>query len=649
MLQKFNLNLPKNINRSTILHGFQLFEAMKYHCSVKFRDSNSYIFHQPSVPEPFLLDDLIVYSPAVKADHLYPGCDHDLNALSAAYMKEHLYSDAMNILRIHLSAVVLSQGTHVVENFLSPKQQSITSHLTYEIALCHYMLKQYDLCSTVLLAQLESTEKYSVMAGRMLTLLMSSTFLSGSGSSAVKVNTSLQYFESGKTMFYLTLGSQTPMIGVHVSALADLYFSSKAFTQAKITNMIALSSFQHALGDMHPVCAGVVCKLGNLLIAEMQYAAAVEMLEGAFAVYQHINKQTMGAVGEAKENIHVYHTEEAQCLHALAVALRGKSEVTYAMQCAVLSVDIATADNRPITRSTTHTLLILAEMYETTSDLYTAVALYQDVWSIVKSNPHVFPMSTILVDLAGRMVRVIVDMLPLQSKTLLETILAETERPSSMDWELVVNMVIAELWTQDPVPYIRDTIKLALERAGEKGKFWRYFYLFHFNEYLTYSGMFSLASRLDYIVKSKASTGVIGVPFCIVEEAPAQNTIKTIISPTTAASPTLSVSDSPSPSPSRKVAMKRASSEMDYAQRKSEFLARSSSARSLLAGEGFLGTNGSVPPRSSVSFQNVPDIHVQNEESSGPENVESDPSAGLEFALNLKLIALYKLSASARK
>lgn len=467
VLTKFGLAVPKSQDRCTVLHAFQLFEAAKYHCGASFKDSNQYLFHQSGVTEPFQLEDLIDYSPVVKVSHLYPGADHDLEALSAAYLKEKMFGDALNVLRIHMSAVVLSQGTQVVERFLSPKQRAIAAHLTYQIALCHFMLKQYDMCSNTLLAQLESTPKYSVMAARMLTLLMSSTFLSGSGSS--KVATALQYFETGRMMYCLALGSQTPLHGLHASALADLYFTSGALPQAKVANMIARSNYQHALGDMHPVCAGVACKLGNLLLAEKQYGAAVEMLEGAFAVYQHINRQVSQGKGDGKESTHVYYTDEAHCLHALAVALRGKSEVTYAMQCAVLSVDIATSENRPITPGIVHTLLILAEMYESTSDLFTAVALYQDVWSIVKMNPHVFPMSSMLVDLAGRMVRVVVDMLPLQSRTLIDTIVAEAEPPSPTEWDVAVNMLVVELWAQEPVPYIRDTVKQALEEAGETG------------------------------------------------------------------------------------------------------------------------------------------------------------------------------------
>lgn len=398
----------------------------------------------------------------VKVEQQYPGVDHTLAALSVAYMKENMYNEALNTLRIHMSAVVLSQGTQAMENFLSPKQRSQATYLTYDIALCHFMLKQYDACSNVLLGLLESASKYTVLAARMLTLLMCSTYLTGSGSStAGKVATALGYFESAKTMYYLTLGPQHPIHGLHVSALADLYFTSKALPQAKVANMVALHCFKSALGDMHPACAAVACKLGNLLLAENQYSAAVELLEGAFAVYQYVNK----ANGVA----HLYHTDEAHCLHGLASALRGKNELSYAMQCAVLSIDIATAENRSITPGTVHTLLLLAEMYETSSDLFTSVALYQDVWNIVKANPHIFPMSTMLVDLASRLVQIIVDMLPLQSRTLLDTILAESSMPSASDWEKTQKALISELWNEEPVGYIRDTIKNSLEEAGETG------------------------------------------------------------------------------------------------------------------------------------------------------------------------------------
>lgn len=465
---KFGLLIPNNLDRSTIFHAFQLFEAVKYHCGVTFRDSNEYIFHHSTVSEPFQLLDLIAYSPIVKAFHHYPGVDHDLEALTAANMKEKMYGDALNALRIHMSVVVLSQGTHVMDQFLSPKQRVLVAHLTYQIALCHYMLKQYDLCGNVLTAHLQNAPKYTVMSARMQTLLMSSTFFSG-GASSGKITAALQYFESGKALYCLTLGSLSPAHGLHACALADLYFMVNAMPQAKVANMIAQSSFQHVLGDMHPVCAAIACKIGNLLIVQKQYSSAVEILEGAFAVYQHINKQT-ASFANSKELIHVYYVDESHCLHALAVALRGTSEITYAMQCAVLSVDIATADDRPMTPGTVHTLLILAEMYETTSDLFTAVLLYQDVWTIVKANPHVFPMASMLVDLAGRIVCVIVDMLPLQSRTLMDTILVEAEAPVATEWDIAINMLIAELWAQEPVTYIRDTIKKALEEAGETGR-----------------------------------------------------------------------------------------------------------------------------------------------------------------------------------
>ena len=467
--KKFSLSIPPSFDISTILHAFQLFEALKYHTGVTFRDSNQYVFHHSSRPEPFRLEDLLDYSSIVKVQQLYPGIDHDLETLSSAYIKERMYGDALNVLRIHMSNFVLQQGTQIIEDFLSPKQRALSSYLTYKIALCHFMLKQYDLCCNVLLAQLESMPKYSILAARTLTLLMSSTFLSNSGSKSSKISSALKYFELARTMYFLTLGSQSPAHGLHISALADLYYANEAFSQAKVTNMIAYSSYRNCLGDMHPVCAGVACKLGNLLLYEEKYAAAAELFEHSFAAYQHVNKQCAITDGSDSRNIHVYYADEAHCLHSLATALKNKNELSYAMQCAVLSVDIATLDGHPMTPGVVHTLLLLAEMYEATSDLFTAVALYQDVWKIVKSNPHVFPMATMLVDIAGRIVRIIVDMLPLQSKTLLDTIIAESEKPSETEWKMTINMLISELWAEEPVGYIRDTIKQSLDDAGETG------------------------------------------------------------------------------------------------------------------------------------------------------------------------------------
>lgn len=298
----------------------------------------------------------------------------------------------------------------------------------------------------------------------MLTLLMCATFLCNASSPA-KVQLALQYFEAGRTMYLLTLGSQNPMIGVHICALADLYFAAKAYSQAKVATMIAKSTFQSILGDLHPVCAGIGCKLGNLLLAEGQYGAAVEIFEAAFNIYQHINRLSPQTNGES----HIYADDEGHCLHGLAIGLKGKGEIVYAMQCAILSVDIATSENRPMTPGVVHTLFLLAEMYEMTSDLYTAASLYQDVWNIIKCSPHMFPMSQILKDLAARLVRVIVAMLPLQSRTLIETILAGTPSPSKQEWKITVNSLCAEMWLYEPVEYIKELIKSALQGAGETG------------------------------------------------------------------------------------------------------------------------------------------------------------------------------------
>jgi hypothetical protein len=453
---KFQLELPSGAD-SSIVHLPQLFAALQYHCGVLFREDKSYNF---SNAEPFSNNDLVKVVPVVKMEIQYPGADHDLALLAAAYIKDQLYSDALSTLRLQISALMLTQGSRDMTDFMASRFRAELASLTYQIAVCQYLMKLYEPCCNTLRNLLESMPKCSAIAARMLTLLMCATFKS-MGSSSSKVATALEYFEAGRAMYSITLGVHSPCHGLHVTALADLYFSVQALPHVKASLLVSQHCFNAALGDLHPVCANIMCKLGCLYLADNDYLAASPLFEAAFNVYRFIN--------ENSSTPHVYKFDEAHCLHGLAVALKGKGDTAYAMHCAISSIDIATSGGRPVTPGVVHTLLLLADLCEESSDLYTAISLYQDVWNVVRSSPQLYPMSKILRDVAGKLVRVIVDSLPLQSRTLLDSIIADCPRPTRSEWQLAISAICGELWVQEPAEYITETIKSALEEAGESG------------------------------------------------------------------------------------------------------------------------------------------------------------------------------------
>ena len=160
-----------------------------------------------------------------------------------------------------------------------------------------------------------------------------------------------------------------------------------------------------------------------------------------------------------------------------------------------------------------------------------------------------------------------------------------------------------------------------------------------------------MATRLDNIVRSKASTGIIGVPFCVMEDAPAELRPQRAASVPKPKPPTVAT-EARASSPAG-AQLKRASSEFDYAQRKTNFLARTSSAP-INSGEGLIAPiaeggeeehNGRAKS-GSVSFQHPSEGPAELQESSEPED---EGNAGLELTLNLKLRALLKLSMQDRK
>jgi tetratricopeptide (TPR) repeat protein len=461
---KFNLTMPSFLASSAMLSSVQLFHALGYHCGVSFSSDKDYDF---SVHDPFKYEDLSSYRPKVKSSTSYPGSQHSPIAVAAAMMQERMFQDALSLLRIHTSSLMIMNSGNDTLEFVSPMLSYQHLYSGYLMGLCLFYVKNYESSIALLQSYKDMAPKKSLMEARLITLLMAAQFkYKNSASDSVKV--SLDSFEKGSVVYSEALGLKHPYHGLHVNALADLYFLVQALPQAKATLMIAFELFQAALGHMHPVCAGVLTKIGILLMMQGQVTPAIETFSSALLVYEEINK-ICSEEGSADATKTVYVDDQSHCMHALAAALNIKGDTKAATSTAFKAIDIVTTAGRMITPAITHNLLLLAELLELGGDYSAAVTLYQDVWDVVKQSPKSYHMSAMLVDLASRLIHATIDSLPLTSRVLLETIRADREAVDGKTWSSIISTVCDEFWNEEPCTYVAKIISQGLEIASTGG------------------------------------------------------------------------------------------------------------------------------------------------------------------------------------
>ena len=159
-------------------------------------------------------------------------------------------------------------------------------------------------------------------------------------------------------------------------------------------------------------------------------------------------------------------------------------------------------------------------------------------------------------------------------------------------------------------------------------------------------GMFSLASRLDNIVRSKASTGIIGVPFCYLESEGTHNSIKgqenkdevKNLAVTTHRSSDISISTSASK------ALPRSFSDMNAQTDKRTTFTRSSSTGEV-PHSPISDVLHSISERNELASPNLDgnaEMRSEREEAHDQEEVAGETH--LNDILNLKLRALLSLS-----
>lgn len=485
MKSKFNMTIPNFVSASAVLSSSQLFHALEYHCSVYFNADKNYDFTSQT---PFQSEDLMVARPKVKVSIAYPGSEDAPMSVIGALIQERMFQDALSLLRLHASSLVMLNSGNDTLEFVSPVFSYLHLNLGYLMGLCMFHLKNYESSINLLRAYKDSSPRNSFLEARFTTLLMAALF-KYKNSSPDSFRAALDFFETGSVVYSTALGLKHPYHGLHVNALADLYFLVQAIPQAKATLMIAFELFQSALGRIHPVCAGMLTKIGILLLVQGQVNPAIESFSSAIAVYEEINKTSSDNDSADQNEKPVYIDDQSHCMHALALALNMKGDTKTATSTAFKAIDIVTTAGRIITPSITHNLLLLAELLEFGGDYSAAVTLYQDVWDVVKQSPKSYHMSVMLVDLASRLIHTTIDSLPLASRVLLETIRADQEVVDASTWNGVVSAVCDDLWNDDPCNYIIRTINKGLEFAAV-------------------GDIFSLSSRLG-----KVGKGVVGVPF----------------------------------------------------------------------------------------------------------------------------------------
>lgn len=437
LISKFNFDANKLKDFRQRVHLPQLYYAVQYHTGVSFEEN---IIYDHEIEKPFENIHLHNIAHNIKFPMCYPGIFYKYNSLCDALLATNRYEEAINVLKLRLSSLlIIGQTMDVVCNRLKYE----TNATVYTLALCHHLLTNHVTAGAILKGALEEFPRYSPITGRMMTLLMCTEFCAG------KMNEAMKYYDTAKEILKYSLGSRHPSLALLDAALADMYFKHpNGLMHAKLMNLQALEFSNHVLGDMHVLSVTLTYRLGCILLKEPS-------LEEANAMFKVASNQFILLSEKGAD----FDCEIAMCLHGQAIVAAEFGNIEEAKTLCVKSLSRSAADDKHLSSDVTSCLMLLAVLTERSNEAQAAIELYTDVWNIVKASPQEHDGGAVFTSLTAKMFSSYLNMQPLQTKMLFDSIASEVTNPTQRDLNLASTFVAKEVWKRMPMDYISSLVK----------------------------------------------------------------------------------------------------------------------------------------------------------------------------------------------
>eukprot|EP00602_Paraphysomonas_sp_CaronLab_P003718 CAMPEP_0185033556 /NCGR_PEP_ID=MMETSP1103-20130426/22598_1 /TAXON_ID=36769 /ORGANISM="Paraphysomonas bandaiensis, Strain Caron Lab Isolate" /LENGTH=1323 /DNA_ID=CAMNT_0027569865 /DNA_START=14 /DNA_END=3985 /DNA_ORIENTATION=- len=441
---KFQLEMPKVDDRNVLVHMPQLFQAMQYHTGCVFRTEKQYEFSSPSSRKPFAVEDVLDLCASYKFCTSFPGVLHSVNTLAESFLAAGMYADAINSLKLRLSMQQVC-CRNIRRPSVKMKHEIVVT--TYTLALCYYFARKYDSASALARTVLDDGPRDTPTAARMVTLLMCADFAAGKMADAMK------HYEVARGIYIYALGPRHPVHCLLFSALADLYFTVKAFAHSKLMNLKAIDFCHRTTGENHALYASHAFKVGALLLREKSFIEAEDIFKSSLKIF----KQLCDAGGD-------YDAEVASCLHGLSIVSSALEDNDAAINYAMKSLALTTSEGKYISPQAVNCLLLLAELHEKNNLYSEAVELYGDAWSIVFAYPGDYDLAPMLLTLSARIASAFLSSQPLHTRMLFDSVAADIHDIKKREWDIACSLVSKSLLSETPVDYMKTLIAGLVEK-----------------------------------------------------------------------------------------------------------------------------------------------------------------------------------------
>jgi Translation initiation factor eIF3 subunit 135 len=226
IFSKFSLDVT-NFSQHEVTFLPQLFNAMQYHTNIIFEKRNDYQFGVSS--HPLSHSNFIDYVEAIKgSESVYYGSLSETNAGVDSLLSHRMFEDAMDVYRMRLSALTLSNPTSH-----SSKITATRSDLIHKIIMCKYHIGDYEGCLKALNSSIGSDSECTLSGARLFILAMCTEFRLGN------IKKAMEHFESARRALTNCVGSDHPALALLFCSLGDLYYADKRLPQAKVMVMMA--------------------------------------------------------------------------------------------------------------------------------------------------------------------------------------------------------------------------------------------------------------------------------------------------------------------------------------------------------------------------------------------------------------------------
>jgi len=318
-------------------------------------------------------------------------------------------------------------------------------HCIYLLALSYFLNGQPNEALDTLNLYMNIYLDESPLLSRMLSLVMSIKFTIG------EVDEAMIIFEKALDMYTFCLDSDHPIIASHFCTLGDLYYSSRAYPQAKVMILLALESSRQVLGEEHVISVAYRTKLASLYMHEEKFKKAEELLamnslvcKSLSAKNVHCQKESIDIYfGLANSLVKIGNKDEAQKLLIIVKEMLENKNV-----------------NREVYFATT---LLLSDIYNGKLQSDESQKQLEDAWFLLQHSKDLRMSSSGLVNISCQMLSCYMSTLDLNVRLLLENIEKEVDREilpvANMKlWDEACQIVIKALWTSNPREFVDNII-----------------------------------------------------------------------------------------------------------------------------------------------------------------------------------------------